>query len=391
MPINTLCIFGTRPEAIKMAPIIKLLEADSRFKSQLCITGQHKQMLDSALDLFQITPDYNLQVMTANQDLSQLTAKILTGLAEVLKQYKPDLILVHGDTTTTLAASISAYYHRIPVAHIEAGLRTGDMNSPWPEEANRKLAGALATLHFAPTSSSRTNLLHEGSKAENIHVTGNTVIDALYSIIDKINTQPHLSDKLAEQFPFLTPARKVILVTGHRRENFGKGFLRICQALANIACQFPDVDIIYPVHLNPCVQQPVNTLLAGIKNIFLIAPIDYLPFVYLMKHSYLILTDSGGVQEEAPSMGKPVLVMRDKTERPEAIDAGTVKLVGTEVEQIVKNVSRLLTDKQLYERMSLAQNPYGDGEASARIVGIIAALFSPHKENECTLTEGSLI
>lgn len=376
MLINTLCIFGTRPEAIKMAPVIKQLEADPRFNNKICVTGQHQQMLDSVLNLFQIAPDFNLHVMTENQDLSHLTAKILTGLADVFKQYKPDLVLVHGDTTTTLAASISAYYHRIPVAHVEAGLRTGDINSPWPEEANRKLSGALTTLHFAPTHGSRNNLLREGTSPEHIHVTGNTVIDALYGMVNKINTQPELSHTLAQQFPFLTPTRKVILVTGHRRENFGDGFERICQALVSLAHQFPAIDIVYPVHLNPSVQKPVKSLLAGINNIYLINPVDYLPFIYLMQHAYIILTDSGGVQEEAPSLGKPVLVMRDKTERPEALDAGTVQLVGTDVDKIVSAVAILLTDKDLYYRMSCAQNPYGDGEASMRITEIIAAFFS---------------
>ena len=386
MLINTLCIFGTRPEAIKMAPVIKQLEADPRFNSKICVTGQHQQMLDSVLNLFQITPNFNLHVMTENQDLSHLTAKILTGLADVFKQYKPDLVLVHGDTTTTLAASISAYYHRIPVAHVEAGLRTGDINSPWPEEANRKLSGALATLHFAPTNGSRNNLLREGTAPEHIHVTGNTVIDALYGMVNKINTQPELDHILAQQFFFLTPSRKVILVTGHRRENFGDGFERICQALANLAQQFPDIDIVYPVHLNPSVQKPVKSLLASINNIYLINPVDYLPFIYLMQHAYIILTDSGGVQEEAPSLGKPVLVMRDKTERPEALEAGTVQLVGTNVEQIVNAVTRLLTDKDLYLHMSCAQNPYGDGEASMRIAEIMAAFF-----NTQTLQERSLL
>ena len=389
MRIKTLCIFGTRPEAIKMVPIIKKLEADPRFSSKLCLTGQHQQMVDSVLNLFQILPDFNLHVMTENQDLSQLTAKILTGLANVFKEYRPDLVLVHGDTTTTLAASISAYYHRIPVAHVEAGLRTGDINSPWPEEANRKLAGALASLHFAPTTGSRRNLLNEGTAPELIHVTGNTVIDALHDMIHKIDTQADLGHQLAQQFPFLTPTRKVILVTGHRRENFGQGFAQICQALANIACQFPDVDIIYPVHLNPSVQQPVKSLLADINNIYLIDPVDYLPFVYLMKHAYLILTDSGGIQEEAPSLGKPVLVMRDKTERPEALEAGTVKLVGTDVEKIVSNVALLLTNDQLYQKISYAQNPYGDGKASERIVNVLAysqGLVNPSRDRKGELT-----
>ena len=390
MRINTLCIFGTRPEAIKMAPIVKQLEADPRFNSKLCVTGQHQQMLDSVLNLFQISSDFNLHVMTENQDLSQLTAKILIGLAEVFKQYKPDIVLVHGDTTTTLAASISAYYHRIPIAHVEAGLRTGNINSPWPEEANRKLAGALASLHFAPTTGSRRNLLREGTAPEHIHVTGNTVIDALHNMSHKIDTQPDLNDQLARQFSFLTSTRKMILVTGHRRENFGQGFARICQALANIALRFPDVDIIYPVHLNPNVQQPVKSLLAGIKNIYLIDPVDYLPFVYLMKHAHLILTDSGGVQEEAPSLGKPVLVMREKTERPEALEAGTVTLVGTDIEKIVHQVTMLLTDNQLYQNMSQAINPYGDGKSAARIINIIAGSLN-YESHEIKSREASVI
>jgi len=390
MRINTLCIFGTRPEAIKMAPIVKQLEADPRFNSKLCVTGQHQQMLDSVLNLFQISSDFNLHVMTENQDLSQLTAKILIGLAEVFKQYKPDIVLVHGDTTTTLAASISAYYHRIPIAHVEAGLRTGNINSPWPEEANRKLAGALASLHFAPTTGSWRNLLREGTAPEHIHVTGNTVIDALHNMSHKIDTQPDLNDQLARQFSFLTSTRKMILVTGHRRENFGQGFARICQALANIALRFPDVDIIYPVHLNPNVQQPVKSLLAGIKNIYLIDPVDYLPFVYLMKHAHLILTDSGGVQEEAPSLGKPVLVMREKTERPEALEAGTVTLVGTDIEKIVHQVTMLLTDNQLYQNMSQAINPYGDGKSAARIINIIAGSLN-YESHEIKSREASVI
>ncbi len=391
MRINTLCIFGTRPEAIKMAPIIKQLESDARFNSKLCVTGQHQQMLDSVLNLYQILPDFNLHVMTKNQDLGHLTANILTGLADVFKQYKPDLVLVHGDTTTTLAASISAYYHRIPVAHVEAGLRTGDINLPWPEEANRKLVGALATLHFAPTNGSRQNLLREGVAPENIHVTGNTVIDALYDMIHKIEKHPDLNHTLAQQFDFLSPARKVILVTGHRRESFGDGFERICQALAIIARQFPHVDIVYPVHLNPRVQQPVKARLSGIDNIYLIEPVDYLPFVYLMKSAYLILTDSGGIQEEAPSLGKPLLVMRDKTERPEALEAGTVQLVGTDVEKIVSHVALLLTDKQLYQRMSNARHPYGDGEASARIVAHILAFFSARQQQDMAVKKASII
>ena len=382
MTIKTLTILGTRPEAIKMATLIQQLNSDSRFNNKLCITGQHQHMLDPVLALFDLVPDFNLHVMTENQDLSHLTAKILTGLTDVFKQYQPDLILVHGDTTTTLASALSAYYHQIPIAHVEAGLRTGNIYSPWPEEANRKLTGALSKLHFAPTECSRSNLLREGVKQESIHVTGNTVIDALQAMVHKIDTQPGLQHTLEQQFSFLIPKRKMILVTGHRRENFGQGFERICQALANIAERFPDVDIVYPVHLNPRVQQPVNSLLAGIENIYLIPPVDYLPFVHLMKSAYLILTDSGGIQEEAPSLGKPVLVMRDNTERPEAIDAGCVELVGTDVETIVHHVSRLLTDEACYQRMSQAHNPYGDGKACARIVQVIAQVFSPHFKQE---------
>lgn len=376
MLFNTLCIFGTRPEAIKMAPIIKQLKANPRFNNKICITGQHQQMLDSVLDLFEITPDFNLHVMTENQDLSNLTAKILIGLSEVFKQYTPDLVLVHGDTTTTLAASIAAYYHQIPVAHVEAGLRTGNIYSPWPEEANRKLTGSLAALHFAPTESAQNNLLKEGSKQAHIYVTGNTVVDALYDMVNKIDTHAELAEPLAQQFVFLNPSRKVILVTGHRRENFGEGFERICQALAIIAQRFPDVDIVYPVHLNPCVQKPVNALLGGLDNIFLISPLDYQSFVYLMKSSYLILTDSGGIQEEAPSLGKPVLVMRDTTERPEAVEAGTIQLVGTNVDKIVNYTEQLLTNDAFYQRMSQIQNPYGDGKAAKRIVDIIAESLS---------------
>lgn len=391
MTINTLCIFGTRPEAIKMAPLIKQLEANPAFNSKICITGQHQQMLNSVLNLFEINPDFNLHVMTENQDLSNLTAKILIGLADVFKQYKPDLVLVHGDTTTTLAASIAAYYHHIPIAHIEAGLRTGDINSPWPEEANRKLTSSLAALHFAPTESARHNLLHEGITPDRIHVTGNTVIDALCTMINKIDNQTEQANQLAQQFPFLTPSRKVILVTGHRRENFGQGFKRICQALATIAQQFPHVDIVYPVHLNPNVQKPVNELLGDVNNVFLIPPIDYLPFVYLMKSAYLILTDSGGIQEEAPSLGKPVLVMRDTTERPEALEAGCVQLVGTNVEKILKHVQQLLTNEQLYQRMSHIQNPYGDGHASTRITQMIAASFDTQVEHKLTSIEASVV
>lgn len=389
--MNILSVFGTRPEAIKMAPIVKRLNADPFFCSKVCVTGQHQQMLTSVLDLFEITPDFNLQVMSQNQDLSGLMAKILMGLREVLHNYTPDLILVHGDTTTTLAASLSAYYHRIPIAHVEAGLRTGNIFSPWPEEANRKLTTGLATIHFAPTKLSRLNLLKEGVAPESIHVTGNTVIDALYEMLSQLDRPSELQLGLQRQFHFLMPTRHMILVTGHRRESFGGGFERICQALLLVAARFPEVDIVYPVHLNPCVQGPVKTLLGKIKNIYLIEPVDYLPFVYLMKSAYLILTDSGGIQEEGPSLGKPVLVMRDETERPEAIEAGTVKLVGTEVAEIVSHVEALLTDVSYYQGMSCAQNPYGDGQSSFRIVRIISEYFENKSNRQMQTNEEGLI
>lgn len=389
MLINTLCVFGTRPEAIKMAPLVKKLNSNALFQNKVCVTGQHQQMLTPILELFNILPDYNLQVMTPNQDLSELTAKILEGLRVIFKQYTPDLILVHGDTTTNLAAALSAFYHRIPIAHVEAGLRTGNLSLPWPEEANRKLSDALSNFHFAPTEQAKVNLINEGASLSSIHVTGNTVIDALYEMLDKLEKQPELVSSLQQRFSFLNPSRKMILVTGHRRESFGEGFDRICKALMIVAERFPDVDIVYPVHLNPNVQEPVNRLLGHIQNIYLIPPVEYLQFVYLMKSAYLILTDSGGIQEEAPSLGKPVLVMRDTTERPEALDAGTVKLVGTEVDLIVEHVEELLVNETLYQRMSSAQNPYGDGKASLRIVQFILERFkhnidvqSVFKENQ---------
>lgn len=391
MVVNTLCIFGTRPEAIKMAPLLQQLNAHPNVNSKLCVTGQHEHMLNPVLDLFNLVPDFNLKVMTENQSLSQLTAKILTELANIFDQYKPDVVFVHGDTTTTLAAAISAYYHRIPIAHVEAGLRTGDINLPWPEEANRKLTGALAQFHFAPTMTSCQNLLNEGVVREKIHVTGNTVIDALHSIVNRIDEHPELADLLSQQFPYLSPDRKLILVTGHRRENFGEGFERICEALALLACQFPNVDIVYPVHLNPNVLKPVQSLLSGINNVHLIEPVDYLPFVYLMKSAYLILTDSGGIQEEAPSLGKPVLVMRDNTERPEALDAGTVLLVGTDVDKIVSQVTNLLIDTERYQKMSQAQNPYGDGNASQYIVQTILQEFGIYQFHELASVDEEIV
>lgn len=368
MSLKTLCVFGTRPEAIKMAPLALALAADERFDAKLCVTGQHREMLDQVLDLFELKPDYDLNIMKPGQDLSDVTTAILQGMKAIFRECQPDIVLVHGDTATTFATTLAAYYHQIPVAHVEAGLRTGNLYSPWPEEANRKLTGALAAVHFAPTETSRQNLLSEGVDSSAIHVTGNTVIDALLEVVAKLDTTENLQLQFREQFDFLPEDKRIILVTGHRRESFGDGFERICQALAETAKAFPDVEIVYPVHLNPNVRKPVNRLLAGIDNIHLIEPLDYLPFVYLMNRAYLILTDSGGIQEEAPSLGKPVLVMRDTTERPEAVEAGTVKLVGTEVEAISGNLYALLTDVGAYQRMSFAHNPYGDGKASARII-----------------------
>jgi len=372
--MKTLCVFGTRPEAIKMAPLALALEADPRFDARVCVTGQHREMLDQVLDLFAIEPDYDLNIMKPGQELTDVTSSILTGMREVFRQFKPDIVLVHGDTATTLATSLAAYYQQIPVAHVEAGLRTGNLYSPWPEEGNRKLTGALAHIHFAPTEQSKANLLHEGVAEQSILVTGNTVIDALLEVADRLHRDGELRAKAAAPTEFLDPSRKLILVTGHRRESFGTGFERICEALIDIAQQYPEVDIVYPVHLNPNVREPVNRLLNGIGNIHLIEPLDYLPFVHLMSRAHIILTDSGGIQEEAPSLGKPVLVMRDTTERPEAVAAGTVKLVGTDRNCIVRELNRLLNDPESYRAMSVAHNPYGDGQACQRIVQALLGL-----------------
>lgn len=365
---KVLTIFGTRPEAIKMAPLVHALAKDERFDSKCCVTAQHREMLDQVLDLFEITPDYDLNLMRAGQTLNEITARILYELKSVLQEFKPDVVLVHGDTATTFAASLAAYYEQIAVGHIEAGLRTGNIYSPWPEEANRRLTSSLTTYHFAPTKTSKDNLLRENISEKDIHITGNTVIDALLMIKNKIQRNMALNKELRSQFPFLDDAKKMILVTGHRRESFGSGFERICEALAIIANLHPEVQIVYPVHLNPNVREPVNRILSCVDNVYLIEPQQYLPFVYLMTRSNIILTDSGGIQEEAPSLGKPVLVMRDTTERPEAIEAGTVKLVGTDVDKIVSNLHRLLTDSNEYERMSFAHNPYGDGNACDKIL-----------------------
>lgn len=363
-----LAIFGTRPEAIKMSPLVKLLQKQSVFETKVCVTGQHREMLDQVLTLFDVVPDFDLNLMKTGQNLSELTSDILLKLKPILTEFAPDLVLVHGDTTTTFAGSLASFYQQIPVAHIEAGLRTGNLKAPFPEEANRHLTSVIAKYHFAPTAQAKQNLLAEQVAEENIWVTGNTVIDALIKALRKIRRNAPLADELASCFPFLDEQKKLILVTGHRRENFGEGFERICLALADIARQHPQVQIVYPVHLNPNVAEPVHRLLSGIENLFLLEPQDYLPFIYLIDRAYLVLTDSGGIQEEAPSLGTPVLVMREFTERPEALEAGTVKLVGTDREKIVESVSQLLNNPQLHHQMSQAHNPYGDGKACERIV-----------------------
>jgi UDP-N-acetylglucosamine 2-epimerase (non-hydrolysing) len=364
-----LSVFGTRPEAIKMAPLVSKLADDNRLDARICVTGQHRQMLDQALALFGLQPEYDLNVMQPGQTLTDITTSVLRGLRPILESFAPHLVLVHGDTTTTFAAALAAYYQQIPVGHVEAGLRTGDVYSPWPEEMNRKLTGSIASFHFAPTTRSRDNLLAENVQASNIYVTGNTVIDALLMISAKINADPEISAGFARKFD-LDPDRKTILVTGHRRESFGAGFARICDALCQLAMR-ADVQIIYPLHLNPQVKGPVEERLCAFDNVYLVPPQDYLPFVYLMNCADIILTDSGGVQEEAPSLGKPVLVMRDTTERPEAIEAGTVVLVGTDTTKIVTETERLLDDEQAYRTMSFAHNPYGDGKAVDRIMEIV--------------------
>nr|WP_275891866.1 UDP-N-acetylglucosamine 2-epimerase (non-hydrolyzing) [Acinetobacter pittii] len=365
-------VFGTRPEAIKMAPLaLKLQQNTKDFETKVCVTGQHRQMLDQVLELFNLTPDFDLNLMKPGQTLSDVTSGVLKGLEQVFSTWAPDLILVHGDTATTFAASLAAYYHKIKIGHVEAGLRTGDLYSPWPEEANRQLTGVLADYHFAPTQSSYQNLIKENVNPARVVVTGNTVIDALLQVKAKVEQEQSLIQKFEHEFDFLDQSKKLILVTGHRRENFGQGFLNICSALANLAKKYPDIQIVYPVHLNPNVQQPVNELLAAIENIHLIAPQDYLPFVYLMNRSYLILTDSGGIQEEAPSLGKPVLVMRDTTERPEAVEAGTVRLVGTDVNTIERWVRELLEQPELYSEMAEAHNPYGNGTACQQIIDFL--------------------
>lgn len=367
--VKVLTVFGTRPEAIKMAPVVLKLAEAPDVVSAVCVTAQHRQMLDQVLGLFEIDPDFDLNLMKAGQDLYDITTLALSGLRTVLASFRPDLVLVHGDTTTTLAASLAAYYEQIPVGHVEAGLRTGNIYSPWPEEINRRVAGAIAALHFAPTSRSRDNLLAENVPAERIVTTGNTVIDALIGVVAKLRQDPRIADEWFKDLP-LRHGKRVILVTGHRRESFGGGFERICNALARLA-QRADVEIVYPVHLNPNVRGPVEERLGQLANVHLLPPQDYLPFVYLMEKADVILTDSGGVQEEGPSLGKPVLVMRNTTERPEAVDAGTVRLVGTDEDLIVAETCRLLDDEETYQTMSRAHNPYGDGQAARRIVDAI--------------------
>lgn len=379
-------VFGTRPEAIKMAPLIKELQKyPDKFETIVCVTGQHRQMLDQVLQLFGIVPDYDLDIMKPGQDLYDITSRILIGMRDVFKLIVPDVLLVHGDTTTSMSAALAAFYKQIPVGHVEAGLRTHNIYSPWPEEINRQITSRIAAYNFAPTKLSYDNLKEEEVREETITITGNTVIDALYYVINKLEQDISLSDKIKSELQMLgLPeellnswgiSRRLVLVTGHRRENFGDGFLYICQAIKILAERYPETDFVYPVHLNPNVQKPVNELLSHIPNVYLIKPLEYLPFVYLMKCSYFILTDSGGVQEEAPGLGKPVLVMRDTTERPEAVEAGTVKLVGTDVDEIVQSSISLFENELSYKKMSEANNPYGDGLSSGRIVAVLEKLL----------------
>ncbi|EIJ39487.1 UDP-N-acetylglucosamine 2-epimerase [Galbibacter orientalis DSM 19592] len=373
--IRNLIIFGTRPEAIKMAPLVKEFQKRADvFETKVCITAQHREMLDQVLDFFEIEPNFDLNLMKPNQNLYTLTSDIITNLKPVLEEFTPDYVYVHGDTTTTMASSIAAFYAGAKVCHVEAGLRTFDMQSPFPEEMNRSVTGVVSNYHFSPTETSKENLLRENKRENSILVTGNTVIDALLFSVNKIKSSSFIDDEVVELQKLIDDYKKVILVTGHRRENHGQGFLNICAALKEIAKNHPESQIIYPVHLNPNVQKPVYDLLAGIDNIKLIAPLSYPAFVWLMEKSYLIITDSGGVQEEAPSLGKPVLVMRNTTERPEAVEAGTVLLVGTDPKKIVDEATSLLNDDDAYKKMSALHNPYGDGKACERIVDYIKGI-----------------
>jgi len=364
--VKILIVFGTRPEAIKMAPVVHRLKDTPGLEVDVCVTAQHREMLDQVLSLFDIEPDFDLNVMKPGQDLTDITANIILALRDVLQAKRYDRLLVHGDTTTTMAGALAAFYAQVPVGHVEAGLRTGNLYAPWPEEANRMIVGRLADLHFAPTETSRQSLLAENVADSDIVITGNTVIDALHEVVARLDADASLDAQMQARFPFLEDGRRMILVTGHRRENFGEGFENICRALRDISEQ-GDAQIVYPVHLNPNVQAPVNRILGKTGGVHLIEPQEYLPFVWLMRRSYLIITDSGGVQEEAPSLGKPVLVMRDTTERPEAVDAGTVRLVGTDAEQIRASALTLLNDAEAYDTMARAMNPYGDGKAAERI------------------------
>lgn len=384
-----LFVFGTRPEAIKMAPLVKKLQSEpDKFKTVVCVTAQHRQMLDQVLHIFDIVPDYDLDIMKPNQDLYDVTSRVLLGMRDVLKEVQPDAVLVHGDTTTSTAAALAAFYQQLPVGHVEAGLRTHNIYSPWPEEMNRQITGRITTHHFAPTPLAKQNLLNENVKPEQIIVTGNTVIDALYMVVDKIKNDEALQEELAGVLKEagydttrLDGSRRLVLITGHRRENFGDGFISMCTAIRDLAVKYPDVDFVYPMHLNPNVRKPIHEVFGEINgykphtpngNLFLIEPLEYLSFVYLMEKSTIVLTDSGGIQEEAPGLGKPVLVMRDTTERPEALESGTVHLVGTNYDKIVNEVSTLLDDAVAYEKMSKAVNPYGDGHASERIANYLA-------------------
>lgn len=380
---KVMLVFGTRPEAIKMAPLVKEFQKQpKRVETVVCVTGQHREMLDQVLKIFDIKPDYDLNIMKQGQDLYDVTARVLTGMRDVLKEVKPDVVLVHGDTTTSTAAALAAFYQQIPVGHVEAGLRTHNIYSPWPEEMNRLLTGRLATYHFSPTPLSRNNLIKESVDDRNIIITGNTVIDALYWVVDKIKNNKELDNELEDilskagyDVNRLNNGKKLVLITGHRRENFGDGFINMCTAIKDLTVKYPDLDFVYPMHLNPNVRKPIHEVfgenLSGLKNMFFIEPLEYLSFVYLMEKSSIVLTDSGGIQEEAPGLGKPVLVMRDTTERPEALDTGTVKLVGTDYNKIVNEVSSLIDDKAAYEKMSKAVNPYGDGLACGRIVNAL--------------------
>lgn len=385
---TVMLVFGTRPEAIKMAPLVKEFQKHpDSFRTLVCVTGQHRQMLDQVLEIFDIRPDYDLNIMRQGQDLYDVTARVLTGMRDVLAEARPDIVLVHGDTTTSTAAALAAFYRQIPVGHVEAGLRTHNIYSPWPEEMNRQITGRLASLHFAPTPLSRANLLAEGIPADKITVTGNTVIDALHMVTDKIRSNPELGRALTRQLAEAgydtrrTDSRRLVLITGHRRENFGDGFISMCRAIKALSEKYPEVDFVYPMHLNPNVRKPIHEVfgedLDGLGNMFFIEPLEYLSFVFLMEKAHIVLTDSGGIQEEAPGLGKPVLVMRDTTERPEALEAGTVRLVGTDFDKIVNEVSALLDDTARYESMSRATNPYGDGNACPRILSAIAPPTRP--------------